>query len=57
MGVWISALIGALPALAQGIEAFNARRAELMAPAPATHVDVVAEDEAELARRRKAGGA
>jgi hypothetical protein len=51
---WLSALIGALPALVQGIAAFNTRRAELMTPAPATHAGVVAEDDAELARRRAA---
>jgi hypothetical protein len=51
---WLSALIGALPALVQGIAAFNARRAELMTPAPATHAGVEAEDNVEFAKRRAA---
>ena len=52
----LAAFFAALPALVQGLAAFQARRAELMAPAPATHDATVAEDDAELARRRAAGG-
>jgi hypothetical protein len=51
---WLSAFIGALPSLVEGLAAFNEKRAELMALEPSTHQQTIADDDAELARRRSA---
>ena len=51
---WLSALIGALPALLQGIAAFQTKRAELIALQPSTNRQTIADDDAELARRKAA---
>ena len=58
MGWWTAAL-AALPALLQGLDAYQSRRAVLMTPAAPTHAATEAEDDAELARREAAakGGA
>ena len=48
---WLSAVLGALPSLMQGIAAFQTKRAALLALQPSTHQQTIADDDAELARR------
>lgn len=48
---WLTAILGALPSLIQGIAAFQQKRAALMALQAATNQQTVADDNAELARR------
>lgn len=48
---WLTAVLTALPALVEGWGAYQARRAELMAPVEPTHAATEADDDAELAKR------
>ena len=48
----ISAFVGALPSLVNGLSAFSAKHAELRSLALTTHQQTIADDDAELARRK-----
>lgn len=48
---WLTATFAALPALIDGLAAYQTRRAELMAPVEPTHAATEADDDAELAKR------